>query len=43
MYIIHSNQTGYVKDHYIGETVRSIIDTMDFTEKKKYTWFDDIY
>ena len=23
-YIIHSNQTGYVKDRYIGETVRSI-------------------
>ena len=33
-YIIHSNQTGYVKDRYIGETVRSIFDIMDFTEKE---------
>ena len=33
-YIIHSNQTGYVKDRYIGETVRSILDIMDFTEKE---------
>ena len=33
-YIIHSNQTGYVKDRYIGETVRSILDVMDFTEKE---------
>ena len=30
-YIIHSNQTGY---RYIGETVRSILDIMDFTEKE---------
>ena len=22
--IIHYNQTGYIKDHYIGETIRSI-------------------
>ena len=27
--IIHQNQTGYVKDHFIGETIRSIYD-MDF-------------
>ena len=33
-YIIHSNQTGYVKDRYIGDTVRSILDIMDFTEKE---------
>ena len=33
-YIIYSNQTGYVKDRYIGETVRSIFDIMDFTEKE---------
>ena len=32
LYIIHSNQTGYVKDRYVGETVKSIFDTMDFTE-----------
>ena len=30
--IIHYNQTGYVKDCYIGETIRSIFDTMEFTD-----------
>ena len=30
--VIHSNQTGYVKDRYIGETVRSIFDIMEFTD-----------
>ena len=30
-YIIHYNQTGYVQDRYIGETVRSIFDIMEFT------------
>ena len=29
--IIHHNQTGYIKDHYIKETIRSIFDIMDFT------------
>ena len=29
--IIHHNQTGYIKDRFIGETVRSIFDIMDFT------------
>ena len=29
--IIHYNQTGYVQDCYIGETVRSIFDIMAFT------------
>ena len=34
-YIIHSNQTGYVKDHFIGnKTVRSILDIMNFTGKE---------
>ena len=28
-YIIHHNQTGDVKDRYIGETIRSILDIMD--------------
>ena len=32
-HIIHCNQSGYVKDRYIGETIRSIFDIMDFTEK----------
>ena len=27
--IMHHNQTGYVKDRYIGETVRSVFDVMD--------------
>ena len=30
--IIHYNQTGYVKDRYIGETIRSIFDLMEFTD-----------
>ena len=29
--IIHHNQTGFIKDRYIGETVRSIFDITDFT------------
>ena len=29
--VIHQNQTGYVKDRFIGETIRSIYDIMDFT------------
>jgi len=33
-YIIHSNYTGYVKDRYISETLRSILDFMDLTEKE---------
>ena len=32
--IIHHNQSGYVKDRYIGETVRSIYDVMDFTDRE---------
>ena len=32
--IIHHNQTGYVKDRYIGETVRSVLDIMEFTDKE---------
>ena len=29
--IIYHNQTGYVKDRFIGETIRSIYDVMDYT------------
>ena len=29
--IIHHNQTGCIKDRFIGETIRSIFDIMDFT------------
>ena len=32
--IIHYNQTGYVKDRFIGEAIRSIFDIMDFTAKE---------
>ena len=32
--IIHHNQSGFVKDRDIGETVRSIFDLMDFTLKE---------
>ena len=32
--IIHPNQTGYVKDRFIGETIRSIYDVMDFIVKE---------
>jgi len=28
---IHHNQTGFIKNRYIGETVRSIFDIMDYT------------
>ena len=33
--IIHHNQTGYVKDRYIGDTVRFVFVVMDFTLKEK--------
>ena len=33
-HIIHHNQSGYVEDRYIGKTVRSIFDIMDFTVKE---------
>ena len=32
--IIHHNQTGYVEDRYIGETIRSNFDIMEFTDGK---------
>ena len=32
--IIHHNQTSYVKDRHIGETVRSIFDIMEFTDNE---------
>ena len=30
-YIIHDNQTGYEKDRFIGEIIRSSFDMMDFS------------
>ena len=32
--IIHFNQTGYVKDRYIGEATKSILDVRDQSEFK---------
>ena len=32
--IVHHNQTGFVKDRYIGETLQSIFDIMEFTLKE---------
>ena len=32
--LCHHNQTGYVKDRYIGETVGSVFDVMDLTLKE---------
>ena len=32
--IIHYNETGYVKEGYIGEMVKSIFDIMDLTDKE---------
>ena len=32
--IIHHNQTGFIEDRYINETVRSIFNIMDFTAKQ---------
>ena len=33
-HITHHNQSGYVEDRYIGETMRSIFDIMEFTVKE---------
>ena len=33
-FLIHHKQTGFINDRYIGETVRSIFDLMDFTLSK---------
>ena len=40
--IIHYNQTGYVKDRYIGETIRSVFDVMNFTAKESIPGFDSV-
>ena len=40
--ITHHNQTGYVEDRYIGETIRSILDIKEFTDFKNISgisWF----
>ena len=33
-HITHHNQTGFIKDRYIGETVRSIFDIMELRVKE---------
>ena len=35
--IIHPCQSGYVKGRFIGESIRLIADTMNFTKTKKYS------
>ena len=30
--LIHKNQTGYVKDRYIGENIRIVKDLMEYTK-----------
>ena len=37
--IVHHNQTGYLKDRFIRETVRSILDVVDFTKKENLPGF----
>ena len=32
--IIHHNQSGYVEERYIGETIRTIYDIMEFTKNE---------
>lgn len=32
--IIFTNQTGYVKDRFIGEAARSVIDVMEYTKQQ---------
>ena len=45
--IIHHTHTGYVKDRYIGETVRSIFNIMEFTDNENipgvlvFYWFQE--
>ena len=41
--IIHYNQTGYVKDRFIGEAIRSIFDIMDFTCQGKHPRFTAVH
>ena len=33
--IIHHNQSGFIKDRFIGETARSILDIIDYTERSE--------
>ena len=33
--IIHHNQSGFIKDRFIGETARSILDIIDHTENSE--------
>jgi len=41
--IVHHNQTGYINDRFIGETVQSILDVMDFTKKENLPWLFDFH
>ena len=33
--IIHHNQSGFIKDRFIGETAHSILGIIDYTERSK--------
>ena len=41
--IIHHNQSGYISDRYLGETVRSIFDIMDLPDKENISGLLIIY
>ena len=41
--IVHHNQTGFINDHYIGETVKSNFDLVDLTLSKKHSRDTDFY
>ena len=41
--VVHHNQSSFVKNRYIGATVRSIFDLMDFTLKRKHPRSNNFY
>ena len=41
--IIHHNQSGFVKNRFMGETARSMLDIMQHTDTKKNTLFITVY
>ena len=43
-YMIHHNQSGFIKDKFIGETARSILDIIGHTERSELPgMIDDLY
>ena len=41
--LIHSDQTGFVKDRYIGQNIRLLSDRMEYTDVKKDFWNPSLY